>query len=116
MKVVAKWLIILCFGLSLSACSSWIYRIDIPQGNYMEQKDVDKLRVQMTKEQVRFVLGHPVAQNSFDDNIWHYYYAIHRGNGEQMEKSLIVHFDDGRLSQLQGDFDIPEDFDSPLDL
>lgn len=47
--------------LSISACSSWVFRIDLPQGNYLEQKDIDKLQVGMTKEQVKFVLGSPVV-------------------------------------------------------
>ncbi|WP_091344895.1 outer membrane protein assembly factor BamE [Alkalimonas amylolytica] len=115
MNVVAKWLIILSSVITLSACSSWIYRIDIPQGNYMEQRDIDKLRVQMSKEQVRFVLGNPVAQNSFDDNVWHYYYAIQYGNGNKMERSLVVHFDNGRLAKVEGDFELSEEFDTPLD-
>ncbi len=43
-------------ALTLSGCSL-VYRIDIPQGNYVEQKQVDKLRQGMTREQVEFVLG-----------------------------------------------------------
>ena len=45
-------------ALTLSGCSL-VYRIDIPQGNYVEQKQVDKLRQGMTREQVEFVLGSP---------------------------------------------------------
>ncbi|MEN9531784.1 MAG: hypothetical protein RIQ83_1008, partial [Pseudomonadota bacterium] len=37
-------------ALTLSGCSL-VYRIDIPQGNYVEQKQVDKLRQGMTREQ-----------------------------------------------------------------
>ena len=40
-------------ALTLSGCSL-VYRIDIPQGNYVEQKQVDKLRQGMTREQVEF--------------------------------------------------------------
>jgi len=57
---------ILTIVLSLSACSSWVYRIDIPQGNYLEQKSIDKIQVGMTKEQVRFVLGSPVVIDAFE--------------------------------------------------
>ena len=53
-------------ALSVSACSSWVYRIDIPQGNYLEQKDIDKLQMGMTKEQVKFVLGSPVVEDAFN--------------------------------------------------
>ena len=63
---------IVAAALLLSACSSWVYRIDIPQGNYLEQKDIDKLQIEMTKEQVKYVLGSPVVIDPFNDNIWHY--------------------------------------------
>ena len=53
-------------ALSVSACSSWVYRIDIPQGNYLEQKDIDKLQIGMTKEQVKFVLCSPVVDDAFN--------------------------------------------------
>ena len=115
MHVVVKWLMILATVVTLTACSSWIYRIDIPQGNYLEQRDIDRLRVQMSKEQVRFVLGNPVAQNTFDDNIWHYYYGIQYGNGNHLERSLVVHFDNGRLSRVEGDFELSDEFNTPLD-
>ena len=70
MKAVIKTLVLVAGLISLSACSSWVYRIDIPQGNFLEQKDVNKLRVAMTKEQVQFVLGNPVAENSFDKDVF----------------------------------------------
>lgn len=81
----------------------------------MEQKDVDKLRVAMTKEQVQFVLGNPVAENSFDHDVWHYFYALRRGNGEYFEKKLVLNFKDKKLVQMTGDFAIPKDFNVPLD-
>jgi len=33
-------IILLSFTL-LSGCTDWIFRIDVPQGNFLEQKDVD---------------------------------------------------------------------------
>ncbi|MEQ3652653.1 MAG: outer membrane protein assembly factor BamE, partial [Glaciecola sp.] len=48
-------LIILTIVFSTTACKNWIYRIDIPQGNYLDDRDVQKLRISMTKEQVIYV-------------------------------------------------------------
>ncbi|MFW8590077.1 outer membrane protein assembly factor BamE [Glaciecola sp. 2405UD65-10] len=101
-----------------TACSDWIYRIDVPQGNFLEQKDVDKLRVQMSKEQVRFVLGNAVVEDSFDTNTWYYVYDMKRGmkkRGEDVRKELVLRFKDDKLSALEGDFERPEEFDTPLD-
>jgi outer membrane protein assembly factor BamE len=103
--------------LSVSACSSWIYRIDVPQGNFLEQKDIDKLRIAMTKEQVLFVLGNPVAENSFDPNVWHYIYHLKNGRSDDhIEKKLILTFNkDQRLASMSGDFAVPANFNTPLD-
>jgi outer membrane protein assembly factor BamE len=116
MKAVIKTLALVAVLTGISACSSWVYRIDIPQGNYLEQKDIDKLRVAMTKEQVKFVLGSPVASNAFDNDTWHYFYALKSGNGSHFEKQLIVEFKDNKLQDIKGDFDKSADFNTPLDI
>ncbi len=116
MKAVLKVALLTAVLSSVSACSSWVYRIDIPQGNFLEQKDVDKLRIAMTKEQVIFVLGNPVAANPFDNDTWHYFYALKSGSGNDFEKRLVVQFQDGRLSDISGDFAKGADFDKPLDI
>jgi len=102
---------------SLSGCSNWIYRIDIPQGNYLDKRDVEKLRVQMTKEQVEFVLGKPVINDLFNQDTWYYVYEIKRGMkgfGEDLRKELVLRFEDNKLISVNGDFDVSEDFDTPL--
>ena len=55
-------------SLTMSGCSAFdwlIYKPDIPQGNYMETQQVEKLRVDMTKEQTEYILGRPVLRDSF---------------------------------------------------
>ena len=116
MKAVIQTLVLVASLVGLSACSSWVYRIDIPQGNFLEQKDIDKLRVAMTKEQVKYVLGSPVASNAFDNDTWHYFYALKSGRGDNFEKRLIVEFENDKLKDIRGDFNKSEDFNTPLDI
>ena len=116
MKAVIQFLMVALVVSGLTACSSWVYRIDIPQGNFLEQKDIDKLRIAMTKEQVKYVLGSPVASNAFDDNTWHYFYALKSGQGKDFEKRLIVEFKDNKLADIKGDFAKSADFNTPLDI
>lgn len=117
MKVVR----LLCMGVIVmlsTACSDWIYRIDVPQGNFLDQNDVDKLRVEMTKEQVVYVLGNPVVQDSFDENTWYYIYDMKRGmkkRGKDIRRELVLVFENNRLSSLDGTFEEPEEFNIPLD-
>jgi len=107
---------IIAIALSLSACSSWVYRIDIPQGNYLEQKSIDKIQVGMTKEQVKFVLGSPVMIDTFDKDTWNYVYHFKSGRSEElnMHKSFTVKFEDGKLVSAEGDFELSEKFNTPF--
>ena len=101
-----------------AACSNWIYRIDIPQGNFLDERDVKKLRVGMSKEQVIYVLGRPVVKDSFDHDTWYYVYEMKRGmssRGEDFKKDLVLTFVDQKLAQVEGDFELSEDYNTPLD-
>lgn len=102
---------------TLSACAvidPLVYKINIPQGNYIEQRDVDNLRVGMTREQVQFVLGKPVVENSFRDDTWVYMYRLKPGRGNTVTRELSVYFNNDLLADISGDFDKAENFDIPL--
>jgi outer membrane protein assembly factor BamE len=103
-------------ALSVSACSSWVYRIDIPQGNYLEQKDIDKLQIAMTKEQVKFILGSPVVEDTFNKNIWHYVYRFKSGRSEELDikKQFTITFEDNKVVNAEGDFELPESYYVPM--
>jgi len=107
---------IIIFVLSLSACSSWVYRIDIPQGNYLEQKGIDKLQVGMTKEQVKFILGTPVVKDAFNKDTWHYVYKFKSGRSTDlnMKKVFIIVFEENKLISASGDFKVSENFKTPF--
>ncbi|MBA6327379.1 outer membrane protein assembly factor BamE [Colwellia sp. MB02u-6] len=103
-------------ALSVSACSSWVYRIDIPQGNYLEQKDIDKLQIGMTKEQVKFVLGSPVVEGAFNKDIWHYVYSFKSGRSDELnaKRQFTITFDNNKVVDAEGDFKLPESYNVPM--
>lgn len=107
---------IIAVALSISACSSWVYRIDIPQGNYLEQKNIDKIQVGMTKEQVKFILGSPVIVDTFDKDTWNYIYRFTSGRSKKLnaKKSFIMKFEDDKLISAEGDFELSENFNTPF--
>lgn len=104
-------------ALSITGCSSWIYRIDIPQGNYLEQKDIDKLQIAMTKEQVKFILGSPVVLDAFDEDSWYYVYRFRSGRDESynIKKNFTIKFVDDKLVSAEGDFTLSENFNTPME-
>lgn len=103
--------------LSTSACSNWIYRIDVPQGNFIEKKDLDKLQMAMTKEQVKFILGSPVIQDTFDHDTWYYIYKFKSGRDVKlnMERKFILKFADDKVISAESDHEIPESFYTPIE-
>lgn len=109
--------LLLVLALGLSACSSWVYRIDIPQGNYLEAKDIEKLQIGMTKEQVKFVLGSPVVTDSFDNDTWHYVYKFKSGRSDKFNarKDFTIQFEDNKLVSAEGDFELSENFNTPYE-
>ncbi|MCL1059048.1 outer membrane protein assembly factor BamE [Shewanella gelidimarina] len=106
-------------SLSLSGCGVFdylIYKPDIPQGNYMEDQQVEKLRIDMTKEQVEYVLGRPVLRDSFSDDTWYYVYHYKSGRDASIiHKELIINFNGDVLSEVKGDYDLSEEFNTPLE-
>jgi len=111
-----QFLLVAIALLGLSGCGSWVYKYDIAQGNFLNQDDVDKLRVEMTKEQVEYVLGSPVIQNPFKSDQWHYIFTNKSGVTDKMSRiELIVRFENGKLVEVSGDFEQPKEFNIPLD-
>ncbi len=109
-----KWLVALCAGAFMFATTGCVYRIDVPQGNYVEQKEVNKLRVGMTREQVTYVMGSPMVTDQNDPNTWYYIYYLKPGWDKAEQKELFLKFKDNKLVALNGDFTTPSDFYSPL--
>ncbi len=98
-----KLIFILFFSLLLSSCSLLdpiVYKLPIQQGNIIDQEQVDKLRLDMSKEQVAFALGTPMVLDAFNADHWEYLYLLKNQDGDQIKKALKVHFKKGRLSAV----------------
>lgn len=92
--------------LLLSGCSGLrfpgVYRIDIEQGNIVDQTMLDKLRPDMTEAQTRYVMGSPQLIDPFEPGRWVYLYRLRRGNGELVENRIELWFADGKLARWDG--------------
>ena len=97
----------LVFSSLLTACAEFpgVYKIDVEQGNIITQEMVDQLRPGMTKRQVRFVLGSPMIEDTFNQHRWDYVYTILRKGKNRDEERISVFFDaSDRLEYFTGDF------------
>lgn len=79
------------------------YRIDVRQGNYVDQSMVSQLRKGMTRDQVRFVLGTPLVVDPFREDRWDYVYLFKPGRGDAERRMLSVFFDNDLLERVDGD-------------
>ncbi|HHW7567387.1 TPA: outer membrane protein assembly factor BamE [Mannheimia haemolytica] len=83
-------------ALGVTACSTVekvVYRIDVPQGNYLEQDKIAQLKVGMTAEQVEYLLGTPMLKNIFETHRWDYVFIKREGYKEPEQRNLFVYFD-----------------------
>lgn len=108
-----KNLIFICLlvSLSITACTSWLptpHRIDIQQGNRVKAEALDKLRIGMSRKQVKFVLGTPLLQDSFHKNRWDYVYYFKAGTGEIKQSRVQLDFDGDALTHINRDHYNPE--------
>jgi outer membrane protein assembly factor BamE len=79
------------------------YRIDVRQGNYVDQAMVSQLRKGMTRDQVRFVLGTPLVVDPFRSDRWDYVYLFQPGRGAAERRVISVFFADDVLVRIEGD-------------
>jgi len=87
--------------LGVSAC---VYRIDIQQGNLLDDEDIDQVEVGMTRSQVQFLLGTPMVSDSFHQNRWDYAYYLQRGRSRDVDRRwVIVYFENDRVARVERD-------------
>lgn len=91
-------------AITLAGC---IFRIDIQQGNLLDESAIDQVDIGMTRSQVRFLLGTPMVADSFHRNRWDYTYYFKEGKSKDVEQRwLIVHFDEDQVQRIEKDVPI----------
>ena len=94
--------------VALSGCSGigfpGVYLINVDQGNIVDQDMVDQLQPEMTRRQVRFLLGTPIVEDTFNNDRWDYIRVVRRGNDTLLRRRLTVVFEDNVLVDVEGDY------------
>lgn len=76
------------------------YRFDIPQGNYITADAIAQVKVGMSREQVRAVLGTPLIVDTFRTNRWDYVFHYLHANGKSESRRAAVMFDKERVLKI----------------
>ena len=104
MRILLIALAITC----LSACSfvgfPGVYKIDVEQGNIVTQEMADQLKPGMSRRQVRFIMGTPLIEDTFNQDRWDYPYVKRNGLNVLSESLLTVVFEGDSLVTVRGDY------------
>ena len=80
-----------------------VYKIDVQQGNIIEQSQLDQLKPGMTKKQVQFILGTPMLDNVFHKNRWDYIYINQPSGQDKTQQQFSIFFNNDKVVGLKGD-------------
>lgn len=92
---------VLALTLVLPACSL-LYQPNIQQGNVVTPQAIAALKLGMTREQVRYLLGTPPVRDPFHKGRWDYYFSFQKDGGPRIQQHLTLIFAHGELSVLRG--------------
>ena len=91
-------ILIICLSciLLISNCSNLrfpgVYKIDVAQGNIVTQDLLDQLKAGMSGNQVKYILGSPLIEDTFNNNRWDYYYSMKTGRTNETKTSRVSVF------------------------
>jgi len=98
MKIIQCLVLGSAVTLMASGC---VYRINIQQGNFLNQSSVDTVKEGMTRSQVRYLLGTPMVADSFNKERWDYIYYLKKGRTRHIDsRRVTVYFDGDKVARL----------------
>ena len=94
--------IVIAMFLALSA--GCVYVAPISQGNVLDQEDIDQVEINMTRSQVRFLLGTPMVDDPFHADRWDYVYYLKIGRRDASFKRWVsIFFENDQVSRIVSD-------------
>ena len=81
-----------------------VYRPTIQQGNVVTQKMINQLEPNMSKNQVKFILGTPLLVDAFHQDRWDYLYSMDDHSDTLTKERIALYFEDDRLIAIKGDY------------
>ena len=87
--------------LGLSGCSI-VYKLPTRQGNVIDQKQFDLLKLGQTRDQVKFLLGTPIATSPFRTDRWDYFGYYKDPRGKVSSRTISLYFDADKLARMEG--------------
>lgn len=109
-ETVRKLFITFLSILTLSLATGCVYQASLSQGNLLKQSDLDQVKVGMTRNQVRFLLGTPMIDDPFHEERWDYVYYLRVGREKATFKRWVsIYFDGDTVSEIVDDQELEPD-------
>jgi outer membrane protein assembly factor BamE len=90
------------------------HRIDVQQGNALDQENVARLKPGLNRSQVRFLLGTPLVVDPFRTDRWDYVYVFYKAGRLAEQKRITLFFEGDTLARIEGDLPAAEPAAQPL--
>jgi outer membrane protein assembly factor BamE len=84
------------------------HRIDVQQGNALDQENVARLKPGLNRSQVRFLLGTPLVVDPFRTDRWDYVYVYYKAGKLAEQKRITLFFEGDTLARIEGDMPAAE--------
>ena len=97
--VIAVLLLSSCGGVSRLP-SFAPHKMDVRQGNMVTSEMRSKLKLGMTRVQVRAVFGTPLINDALHANRWDYVYRLEQDSKLVEQQRMTVYFDDDALARI----------------
>ena len=85
-----------------------LFEVVIHQGNLVDSEMTEKLEVGMTESQVKYVMGTPLINDTFEPDRWDYFTSITQGNNVFRQSKITLFFDKGKLVKWEGNLPTEE--------
>lgn len=106
-SLAMKQLLLTLVFLTMLTSGGCVYRASISQGNLIKQEDLDQVTLDMTRSQVRFLLGTPLIDDPFHADRWDYVYYLRVGrNDATFERWVSIFFENDRVSEIRKDLQL----------
>ncbi|MEJ2681999.1 MAG: outer membrane protein assembly factor BamE [Gammaproteobacteria bacterium] len=104
LRLSIQALSLILISLLLNGCIfPGVFRIDIAQGNIITEQMVQKLQPGMTRDQVLFVMGTPIIQDTLNPDRWDYVYSFSKAGATPEMYRVTLYFQNDQFVRLEGE-------------
>ena len=87
----------------------FVHKIDIQQGNVINQDMLGQLELGMEKTRIEYIMGTPSIKHTFDSSTWDYFFSYRHEDEYTESRRITLHFDEyDKLTFVSGNIQASE--------